>query len=118
MEGAFIEAQDADTWQYAIAYNPFDAEPVETWLDSEGAGWDTERALTVPEVNATGDTRAMTLHARTAFGTDEADAMHLTRLVEDACRSPVLRSPKRWWTSVRPRCSSGPWATGSKCWWA
>lgn len=87
MEGAFIEAQDADTWQYAIAYNPFDAEPVETWLDSEGAGWDTERALTVPEVNATGDTRAMTLHARTAFGTDEADAMHLTRLVEG--RLPV-----------------------------
>ena len=87
MEGSFIEAQEADTWQYAIAYNPFDAEPVDAWLDSEGTGWDTERALTVPDINATGDTRAMTLHARTAFGTDAADAMHLTRLVEG--RLPV-----------------------------
>ena len=87
MEDSFLDAQEADTWQYAIAYNPFDAEPVDAWLDSEGTGWDTERALTVPEINATGDTRAMTLHARTAFGTDAEDAMHLTRLVEG--RLPV-----------------------------
>jgi len=87
MEDSFLEAQEADTWQYAIAYNPFDAEPVDAWLDSEGTGWDTERALTVPEINATGDTRTMTLHARTAFGTDAEGAMHLTRLVEG--RLPV-----------------------------
>ena len=87
MEDSFLEAQEADTWQYAIAYNPFDAEPVDAWLDNEGTGWGTERALTVPEINATGDTRAMTLHARTAFGTDASDAMHLTRLVEG--RLPV-----------------------------
>jgi len=94
MEGAFIEAQEADSWQYAIAYNPFDVEPVEAWLESEGTGWDTEWALTVPEVNATGETRTMTLHARTAFATNEADAMHMSRLTEGRLPVPGAEVPE------------------------
>jgi len=94
MEGAFIEAQEADSWQYAIAYNPFDVAPVEAWLESEGTGWDTEWALTVPEVNATGETRTMTLHARTAFATNEADAMHMSRLAEGRLPVPGAEVPE------------------------
>ena len=98
MEDAFLEAQEADTWQYAIAYNPFDAEPVETGSRARGGLGHRARPHR-SEVNATGDTRAMTLHARTAFGTDRP--MRCTLRARRG-RLPVAGAvPRQWWTSER-----------------
>lgn len=82
MESSFVDAQEADNWEYAVYHNPFDATGLEAWLADEGQGYEVEWALSLPSASPANDTRTMALEARTAFSTDGSTSMHNSTLME------------------------------------
>ena len=82
MEASFVDAQQADNWDYAVYHNPFDTAEVDAWLEADGGVHAAEWALSLPNVSPSDDTRAMTLEARTAFSTDGSTSMHNSTLLD------------------------------------
>ncbi len=87
MEVSFVDAQQADNWDYAVYHNPFDTTEVDAWLDADGGAYAVEWALSLPNGIPEGDTRTMTLEARTAFSSDGSTSMHNSTVIKG--RLPV-----------------------------
>lgn len=94
MEASFVDAQQADNWNYAVYHNPFDTAEVDAWLDADGGVHAAEWALSLPNVSPSGDTRAMTLEARTAFSTDGSTSMHNSTLLDGRLPSAGASIPE------------------------
>ena len=80
------ETQETDTWDTMVNCDPLDNQDLRTWVEERSELYESEWSLQVP-INASGDTRIMTLHAMEAFSEDGIETMHASRL--ESGRLPV-----------------------------
>ncbi|MEE3083168.1 MAG: FtsX-like permease family protein [Candidatus Thermoplasmatota archaeon] len=75
------ESNEAETWDYKIYCNVLSHDDLEDWVEENQAQYQSQWALEVP-VNATGDSRIMTMNAVEGFSTDGDSTMHKSRLLD------------------------------------
>ena len=75
------ESNEAETWDYKIYCNVLSHDDLEGWVEDNQGQFESQWALEVP-VNATGDSRILTMNAVEGFSTDGISSMHKSRLLD------------------------------------